>query len=75
MQVALAAVAVIALVFVLVPLGTACGALSAMIVEWFFPVLMQKLAYMAGFARPWELGAALGFVGAFFRSSTYTAKS
>lgn len=57
------------LILLLVPVGTAMGALSAMIVEYWFPALMLKTANMAGFAAPWELGAALGFIGAFFKST------
>lgn len=68
MKIVIAALAFVGIVLVFVPLGTALGALSAMIVEYWFPVFMPKLAAMFGFEWPWELGAACGFIGAFFRS-------
>lgn len=57
-----------AILYVLaVLIGPALGALAANIVAWPFPVTMYKLTQITGLDVT-ELGAALGFVGGFFRS-------
>ena len=50
-------------------LGTVLGAFSGWLVGLVFPeTLSQVGSTLFGFNEPWQLGAALGFVGAFFRS-------
>lgn len=68
-----AVVAVAALVFFSPLIGVIFGAFSGFIVGLFFEQtivgFMTRVGFdMASFAV-WQLGAALGFVGAFFRSS------
>ena len=60
------------LVFIFMIIGsTLCGALVGWVVGWFFstPILAFLSAIgITGF-KMWEIGAVLGFVGSFFRSS------
>lgn len=68
-----AVVAVATLVFLSPLIGVLFGAFSGFIVGLFFEQtivgFMTRIGFdMAGFAV-WQMGAALGFVGAFFRSS------
>lgn len=51
-------------------IGTVMGALAGWIVGLVFPETLGLLAKMLNVdAAPWQLGAILGFIGGFFRSS------
>lgn len=66
------------LVLVMAPLlGTLLGALTGWIVGWFFSETVLGFLAMLGIKGMvmWEIGAALGFVGGFFKSLTITKSS
>lgn len=70
---ALGAIAVVALLFFVVVLGTAMGAVAGFIVGLFFEeTILGTLARFgvntAGLAM-WQLGATLAFVGSFFKAT------
>lgn len=62
------------LVFLGAIAGAAFGALGGMVTAWFFPDMMARLTAAFGFIAPYQTGAALGFVGAFFHSSLTQSK-
>ena len=64
----LAIVFVAVMLFVLAPLGAAIGALTALIVTWWFPDMMKLLTTYMRFTHEYQVGAALGYIGAFFRA-------
>ena len=69
---ALLAVALVAIaIFLLAPLGAAIGALTAVIVSWWFPDVMEHMTGYFGFSHAYQLGAALGYVGTFFRTPKF----
>lgn len=50
-------------------LGIALGALAGWIAGWFFPTTLTALAHLLGLTAPYQVGAACGFVGGFFRAA------
>lgn len=76
MPVLLAIVAFAVVLFLGILAGTALGALAGWVVGLVFSDTMIRLATMIG--QPdmpaWQIGAILGFVGGFFRSSMTTGK-
>jgi ABC-type dipeptide/oligopeptide/nickel transport system permease component len=69
-EAAVVAVLAMGLVFVGVLLGTLFGAFAGWVVGLIFDETLTKLSALIGFAGPhWQLGAMLGFVGGFFRTS------
>lgn len=74
---ALAALALVAMVCVLVILGTLFGAFSGLIVGWLFEDTIMRT--LRGFGvdtnfTMWQLGATLGFVGGFFKTTDINKK-
>lgn len=67
----LAAVGVAALIVIVAVLGTVFGAIGGWIVGLMFDETLAKLATAIGLegTPAWQLGAMLGFVGGFFKSS------
>ena len=76
--VSIAAVVLVGFLLLLaICLGTIFGAVAGWAVGWLFDETSAKvLAYIGveGFAM-WEIGAALGFVGGFFRGSSSSSSS
>lgn len=70
------AVAFTALLFISVLFGTVIGAFAGWVVGLVFTDTMITLAKMLGQPgmEAWQLGAILGFVGSFFRSSSSSSK-
>ena len=66
-----AALLVAVLTVVVVILGTLAGALIGWIVGWFFSDTILFIAAQLGIKNisMWQLGAFLGFVGGFFRTT------
>ena len=64
----LAGAAVLVLV---VTLGTLMGALSGWIIGWFFSETILGFFTALGVTglKMWQIGASLGFIGGFFRTS------
>lgn len=60
-----------AMLVLLIVFGTLMGALSGWIVGWFFAdTILPFFSYIFTAAHPfqmWEIGAALGFIGGFFK--------
>lgn len=48
--------------------GAIFGGLGGWVVGMLFPSMMAKLVALTPFAAPYQLGAALGFVGGFLKS-------
>jgi len=70
MAVILGAVAIAALLFVAVLLGTLIGGIVGWIVGLGFPFVIVTLNTMTGLTlTAFEMGAVLGFVGSFFKTS------
>ena len=70
MAVILGAVAIAALLFVAVLLGTLIGGIVGWIVGLVFPFVIVTLNTMTGLTlTAFEMGAVLGFVGSFFKTS------
>ena len=66
----LGAIGVAGLFFVAAILGTLCGGIAGWAVGMAFPeVIALVKGYMGVTVTDFQLGAALGFVGSFFRSS------
>lgn len=57
-----------------VTLGPLIGGFSGLVVEFFWPVTSLEVRTLLGVAdlALWQIGAALGFVGGFFRSAFST---
>ena len=72
MQAVLAILLAAVLLVVACLIGTATGAVIGAIVGWAFPGTLATLstALLGSVVPAWQLGASLGFVGGFFRSST-----
>jgi hypothetical protein len=69
-QIIFAAVAVAAILFVAVLLGTLIGGIVGAIVGIVFPFVIVTLNTLTGLTLTgFEMGAVLGFVGSFFRTS------
>jgi hypothetical protein len=67
---------VLAFLFLAPLLGAAFGAFSGWVVGLIFTDTMGKLVtVIPGGFTPLELGAALGFIGGFFKSTVTTKKS
>ena len=70
MAVILGAVAIAALLFVAVLLGTLIGGIVGWIVGLVFPFVIVTLNTLTGLTlTAFEMGAVLGFVGSFFKPS------
>ena len=70
MAVVLGAVAIAAILFVAVLLGTLIGGIVGAIVGLVFPFVIVTLNTLTGLTlTAFEMGAVLGFVGSFFRTS------
>jgi hypothetical protein len=72
------AVVLLAFVAFLMPLiGIIFGAFAGWVVSLFWPATMAKIALVIGVAGTpgWQLGAGLGFVGSFFKTSVQQTKS
>jgi hypothetical protein len=70
MAVILGAVAIAALLFVAVLLGTLIGGIVGWIVGLVFPFVIVTLNTLTGLTlTAFEMGAVLGFVGSFFKTS------
>jgi membrane protein YqaA with SNARE-associated domain len=71
MQALVIAVSFAVLAFVAIIAGTVMGAVAGYIVGYFFHDTLQLLANALhmGSASDWQLGACLGFMGGFFRTS------
>ena len=70
MAVVLGAVAIAAILFVAVLLGTLIGGIVGAIVGMVFPFVIVTLNTLTGLTLTgFEMGAVLGFVGSFFRTS------
>jgi hypothetical protein len=66
----LGAVAIAAILFVAVLLGTLIGGIVGWIVGLVFPFVIVTLNTMTGLTlTAFEMGAVLGFVGSFFKTS------
>ena len=69
----------VALVVVAAMLGTLFGAFAGWVVSWIFPeVIIRTLARFGvntSGLQMWELGATLGFIGAFFKATLNSSKS
>lgn len=70
------AVVIVGLLLLLFPIvGTGFGALAGWVVGWFFSETI--LTFLAGMGitglKMWQIGAALGFIGGFFKSSSITS--
>jgi hypothetical protein len=66
----LGAVAIAAILFVAVILGTLVGGIVGWIVGLVFPFVIVTLNTMTGLTlTAFEMGAVLGFVGSFFKTS------
>lgn len=66
-----------AVLFLIAPLiGIVVGAFAGMVVGWVFDDTMALLAKLIGApgTPAWQLGAMLGFVAGFFRSSVSSSK-
>jgi len=64
------------LICVMAPLAALGGALTGYIVQWLMPTTTLEILALFGLTLPlWKIGAALGFVGAFFRSSNTNQKA
>jgi membrane protein YqaA with SNARE-associated domain len=75
MQAILAAVAIVALLFVAVLASTVIGGIVGWIVGAVFPFVIEALNQLTGLQLTgFETGAVLGFVGAFFRSVASSSK-
>ena len=55
-------------------MGAAFGALTAIITAWNFPNTMAILLSYTHFAAVYQLGAALGFIGGFLRTTMSVPK-
>jgi hypothetical protein len=65
-----AAVMIAVLLFVVVLLGTLIGGIVGAIVGMAFPFVIDSLNTLAGLTLTgFEMGAVLGFVGSFFKTS------
>jgi len=73
----LIAVGILVLIFFAPLLGIVFGAFAGWVVGLFFPHTLDLVGQrIFGEAIPaWQLGAALGFVGAFFKSTTTRNKN
>ena len=70
MAVILGAVAIAAILFVAVLLGTLIGGIVGWIVGMVFPFVIVTLNTLTGLTlTAFEMGAVLGFVGSFFKTS------
>ena len=70
MAVILGAVAIAAILFVAVILGTLVGGIVGWVVGLVFPFVIVTLNTLTGLTLTgFEMGAVLGFVGSFFRTS------
>ena len=64
---------IVGLILVLSLFAPAIGALAGWVVGWVFDETSAKMLTLAGLhgkVAMWELGATLGFIGAFFKSSS-----
>lgn len=74
---ALTAVIAALLVFIACVGGAAFGALGGWVVGWFFDDTLyaaQRAFHISPALAPWQLGAALGFVGGFFKTSVSSSR-
>lgn len=64
-------------IFLMTIAGTIFGALAGLVVGWFFTPTFHVVMTAIGMQTiaVWELGAVLGFVGAFFRSASAVSKT
>jgi hypothetical protein len=70
MAVILGALGVLALLFVAMLLSTLIGGCAGWVVESVFPYVITTLNTLTGLSLTgFEMGAVLGFVGSFFKSS------
>ena len=71
MQIIVAAFGIVALLFIAVLASTVIGGVVGWIVEAVFPFVIISLNELTGLKLTgFEMGAVLGFVGSFFRSSS-----
>jgi membrane protein YqaA with SNARE-associated domain len=76
MQIVAAALGILVLLFVVIIAGTVIGGFVGWIVGLFFPFVIAALNQLTGLElTAFEMGAVLGFVSAFFRSSPTTGKN
>lgn len=80
MEKALAGLVTVAAILFFAPLiGVLFGAFSGWVVGFFFTETVQSflaaLGVNAGHLSLWQIGAALGFIGGFFRPTVFRAKS
>lgn len=66
---ATATLAVMALLFFAPVLGVLCGAFSGWVVGYFFPATFAPVVVFFHVPTMWQLGAILGFIGGFFKST------
>lgn len=72
LSLALAGFALVISFLIMLPLlGTLAGLITGWIVGWFFPQTMLGLFAALGITgfKMWQIGAFLGFVGGFFKST------
>lgn len=64
--------AIMIVLFIGIIAGTAFGALGGWIIGLVFTDTITIIgAKLFGFTEPWEIGAALGFIGSFFKTNTF----
>jgi hypothetical protein len=69
-------ISLVALLFVAILLGTLVGGVVGWTVDLMFPFVVVTLNTLTGLSlTAFEMGAVLGFVGSFFKSSLNTSKS
>jgi hypothetical protein len=69
-------ISLVALLFVAILLGTLVGGVVGWTVDLMFPFVVTTLNTLTGLSlTAFEMGAVLGFVGSFFKSSLNTNKS
>jgi len=71
-----AGVLVLGLILILVPIGTLLGAIAGWVVGWFFGDTILHVLAQGGLRdiSMWQLGAALGFIGGFLRTTVSRGK-
>lgn len=76
MVVILGVISLVALLFVAILLGTLVGGVVGWTVDLMFPFVVTALNTLTGLElTAFEMGAVLGFVGSFFKSSLNTDQS
>jgi hypothetical protein len=72
----LGTISFVALLFVVILLGTLVGGIVGWTVDLMFPFVVVTLNTLTGLElTAFEMGAVLGFVGSFFKSSLTTKES